>query len=152
MSDWSSDVCSSDLAASTGTCGAGSSQIIPATRPCRESPARQGEGWVGMGFPNEPGTINLHPAKPIPTPALPLKGREQSRLGTRARDARLGDPVHSPGCPCALSCFPSVSPSPWPVASATQPTPRPRRPPNPPRPPPPAPTPLPPPTPPRTPQ
>src|SRR3546814_6174269 len=106
MSDWSSDVCSSDLAATTATCRAGSSQFIPATRPDLESPPLQGEGWVGMGFPNEPGTINLHPAKPIPTPALPLKGREQSRLGTRARDSRLGDPVHSPGCPCALSCFP----------------------------------------------
>src|SRR3546814_5112956 len=97
ISDWSSDVCSSDL----------------------------GEGWVGMGIPSAPGKFRVPAPKPIPTPVLPLKGRgpkpfkRKRHLGARDGDASLGVPVHSPGCPCALSCFPSVSPSPWPVASAS---------------------------------
>src|SRR5690606_25268711 len=73
------------------------------------------------------GVAPTYGLKPSPSP---LKGGSKGAgdLGARSGDARLGDPVHSPGCPCAPSCFPSVSPLPWPVASATRPTPRPRRP------------------------
>src|SRR3546814_13047713 len=44
-------------------------------RPRPESPPLQGEGWVGMGFPSAPGKFRVPAPKPIPTPALPLKGR-----------------------------------------------------------------------------
>jgi hypothetical protein len=67
-------------------------------------PPLQGEGWVGMGFAllvsthpvgkaallvlgkSMPGNM---PSNPIPTPALPLKGREQNPCVARERYGKL---------------------------------------------------------------
>jgi hypothetical protein len=70
-------------------------RLLPSGGPrAPDSPPLQGEGWVGMGFAVLVSTPPLGKAawlaflgsvpndtlsNPIPTPALPLKGREQNR-------------------------------------------------------------------------
>src|SRR3546814_9464738 len=63
ISDWSSDVCSSDL-------------------------PLQGEGWVGMGFPSVAVNLCMHPteAHPHPSPSGPVQraGRSIDPRGSAA--------------------------------------------------------------------
>src|SRR3546814_9371354 len=104
ISDWSSDVCSSDLASSSPgrwrtassrqpnstTCrcrrswsARSSSTGPPSSNPPgnrRKSPPLQGEGWVGMGFPSaasRPSADKTHPH-----PGLPLEGEGRSEEHT----------------------------------------------------------------------
>src|SRR3546814_4124599 len=58
ISDWSSDVCSSDLAEPArgadypagDFAAVGDEDLVEHALPLLLSPPRQGEGWVGMGF------------------------------------------------------------------------------------------------------
>ena len=53
----------------------------------------QGEGWDGGGVAL---CVSAPPPKPIPTPTLPLKGRELQQSSPSAHDRRIGQTLVSP--------------------------------------------------------
>src|SRR3546814_17854236 len=70
ISDWSSDVCSSDLLRYTPRHGRHRDAAILALAP---PPAKAGGGWEGVV------TVRTDPKAPLPNPPLPSQGRELCR-------------------------------------------------------------------------
>src|SRR3546814_890495 len=96
ISDWSSDVCSSDLA----NADAQAVTLTATFQGCQDEgicypPMTR---TVRIALPAGDATVAVADGNPIPTPALPLKGREQEQAAadTSANAASAPDPEPSP--------------------------------------------------------